>query len=597
MHFHLKINTDSIQQFNEEILRVEGMDDFEWVENRLILSDADLHSKVFPINGRYRTGWLIGDPIIEKDKAGLVKKYFEESDYTNLIQTISSHYRMIVFDKKKFTITVTSSLFGILPVYYHRAGKEIYISSDAELLSEETGQNKTNKRFILENILFYYPLFNQTAYHNIHLLPAHHALEISEKETKFFKHTDVAGWFAQQPRSWKESTGYISDVFIKRVKCYLPDEKYIHSLTGGFDSRTLVSCGLHYQKIFETYGFGNELSDDTMIAAKLASAADLKFNLIKLDNDYVSNHSLECGLQFIKNSGGYGGFARAHYLFACRAMSQKSKYLVTGNFGSEIFRAAHNAGAVISGNLYHLFNSRSVDEALQKIEESPEFLWINRRHMKQEWEELKSELSRLPVFSNEYSGMPLNQKFYLLVFEEVFRKYFGAEMVNQFVYLNNRTPFLDAEFLKEILKTGLAGVHSDFFENNPLKRYKGQVLYAHFIMKAYPAFNEVLTDKGYKPKDLLSIRGKLHITRGYFKKRLGASKDEIDPNSVDAAFVYNRAFFEKQTVSPEIFNISQFDKAFKKGNPAHDFLIALSQSWFLNSNQEPNKVKLSFNLH
>ena len=152
--------------------------------------------------------------------------------------------------------------------------------------------------------------------------------------------------------------------------------------------------------------------------------------------------------------------------------------MVTGNFGSEIFRAAHIAGAVISNNLYHLFNAETIDEALRNIEASEEFQWINKRSFEQEWQELKSDIAKLPVFTRDYSGLSQNQKFYLFVFEEVFRKYFGAEMVNQFQYLNNRTPFLDTQFLKGIFTTGLAGLYADYFENNPVKRFKGQVLYA-----------------------------------------------------------------------------------------------------------------------
>ena len=55
------------------------------------------------------------------------------------------------------------------------------------------------------------------------------------------------------------------------------------------------------------------------------------------------------------------------------------------------------------------------------------------------------------------------------IFEEVFRKYFGAEMVNQYIHLKNRTPFLDAEFMKIILGTGYAGVYSNFLRRTPLK--------------------------------------------------------------------------------------------------------------------------------
>ena len=116
---------------------------------------------------------------------------------------------------------------------------------------------------------------------------------------------------------------------------------------------------------------------------------------------------------------------------------------------------------------------------------------IQKEAFLSDWEQCKNDIYSLPCFNPEYKHLSRNQKFYIFVFEEVFRKYFGAEMINQFKYLKNRTPFLDMEFFKAILQTGLAGIHSEFFENNPLKRYKGQVLYAHIIRKAYPQFGEI----------------------------------------------------------------------------------------------------------
>lgn len=591
MQLHLKVNIASLSQFKEEVLRIDKRNHSGWAVNQLILSGSDQHTRVVTFSINNKALWLIGDPIVEKDKTALIEKYLYESDVSNLLQTINGHYRLIIFDRQNFTISITSSLFGILPFYYHRIGDLVYISSDVKSISDESSQNRTNKRFILENILFYYPLFNQTAFHNIFLVPAHHLLEISDKRISLTKHTYISEWFVRRPKPWKRSTGEMKDLFIDRVKHYLPDEAYVHALTGGFDGRCLVACGLYHQKKFETYSFGNDLSADTRIASELAAVAGLQFNFIKLDNEYVVDHSLDNGLQFVTSSGGYAGFARAHYLFACKLLSRQYRYMVTGNFGSEIFRAAHNAGPLISNNLYYLFNAATAAEALKKIEASPEFEWINIGTMKQSWDELKSDIAGLPVFSNEYSGMTRNEKFYMMVFEEVFRKYFGAEMVNQFYYLSNRTPFLDITFLKEILKTGLAGVHSDFFENNPVKRFKGQVLYAHIIKKAFPAFNKILSDKGYRPKDLLSLSGKFFITKSYLKKRLASLQDEIDPNSVDKAFAHNKAWFQQQTIDEAIFNAKKFTASFASNQDSHDFLIALSQSWFHNRMQDAGRSK------
>ncbi len=587
MQFHLKIDLQSIGEFDEEILRIERDKEGHWPENRLVLVGSDKHTRIISIHGGSKKGWIIGDPILETGKGALIEKYLEESDYSNLLQTISGHYRMIVWDKRQFSIYITSSLFGILPVYYSKNYKTVHISTDSKSLSAETGQVQVNKRFFLENILFYYQLFNDTAYKNVRLLPANHGMVISGNGPALHKHTNVSDWFVPNPKPWKKSSGELSDLFIERVKPYLPDEPYIHALTGGFDSRSLVSCGLYHRKKFETYGFGSGCSEDTRIAAKLSSIPGLVFNLIKLDKDYATNHSLENGLQFIRNSNGNAGFARAHYLYACKFLSSKSKYLVTGNFGSEIFRAAHNPGAVISNNVYHLFSSGSLSEAFHKIESSQEFQWINKDGMKREWDELRADISDLPLFGRRLSGRAKNERFYLFVFEEVFRKYFGAEMVNQFRYLNNRTPFLDIPFLKAILKTGVAGVNSNFFENNPVKRFKGQVLYAYIIRKAYPEFNDVITDKGYRPKDLLTQTGKFLITRSFLKKKLGLSRPADDPNSVDEAFAYNRSYYQQQHIDPGVFNVNKFRNSFLSNRATHDFLISISQSYYLNQLVNP----------
>ena len=94
---------------------------------------------------------------------------------------------------------------------------------------------------------------------------------------------------------------------------------------------------------------------------------------------YLKNHSLnEAGRDFIIRSSGTGTFTRAHYLFAARQLARKTKYLLTGNFGSEIFRAAHVPGVIISPNLYTVFSSGNPDEACQKLWGSPGTSLLNQ---------------------------------------------------------------------------------------------------------------------------------------------------------------------------------------------------------------------------
>jgi hypothetical protein len=479
-----------------------------------------------------------------------------------------------------------NSLFSILPIYFLKTKNGLTLSNDPLSIQGETGNDKYDKRFLLETILFNYPLFDHSCKEGVRLLPANHYLQINECKFHILQHTAIENYFVKDYIPWKKATDNISDLFIDTAKKYFPDELYATSLTGGFDGRTLTACGQYYKKTFLTYSFGTDDSKDIQIAEKLSKKYNLDFCKINLDNNYLKNESLNCGLEFIQGSTGCASFARSHYLHAARNLAKKTRFIITGNFGSEIFRAAHVAGVVISPNLYNILTAKNYDEAIRRCQCSYEWNWLHKSEFINEWDNLKEDLKKLSCFDPTYKSLPKNQQFYKIVFEEIFRKYFGAEMVNQYRYLANRTPFLDIDFLKGIFCTGLAGVYSDFFTHNPFKRFKGQVLYAYIIKKAYPGFANEPTDKGYRPIDLLSNNGKLKIAFSYIKKKY-AQKNNLDGDSyaVNAAFSFNRNFWNGLNIDPSLFAVKQINESIKTPLKKRDSLfIVLSQAWFYGNN-------------
>ncbi|MCJ7448595.1 MAG: hypothetical protein MUO72_12975 [Bacteroidales bacterium] len=502
-----------------------------------------------------------GDPISNE---GFKEELQKNPEPEFIVSNLYGHYYYILLNKANGETYIGNSMFSILPLYYYQNRDRIIFSENALSLGEHLHLKDISRQFILETILFNYPLFNSSIYKDVKLLPSNSYLKISGTEVKIIKHTKIEEYFSSSPKPWKKSVNHVRDFFLETVKKYLPEKPYVHALTGGFDGRTLVSAGLYHKKEFSCYSFGSTASKDTQIASQLTKQAGIPFINIELNDQYARESSLNCGQEFIRNSSGTATFARAHYLFAAKQLSAKNGYIITGNFGSEIFRAAHVAGAVISGNLYTLFNSRNAEESIKAIENSKEFDCLNRDTYKNCWGALKEDILQLPYYNQTYSGLTKNQRFYVFVFEEIFRKYFGAEMVNQFKYLRNRTPFLDIDFLKAIFKTGLVGIHSDFFEHNPLKRYKGQVLYAHIIKKAYPPFGKMITDKGYKPDDLINFFGKVNIVKGYLKKITSNVPRDLDPYGVVKAWDTNRDYWQSIPVSSDYFNTDDINNINKE---------------------------------
>ncbi len=498
-----------------------------------------------------------GDPILNSSfKKSLSKNLSPEF----IINNVYGHYYYILLNKQNREIIIGNSLFSILPLYYFIDQNRVIFSDNAIKLGQHLGIKKISSRFIIETVLFNYALFNNSIFEDIHLLPANFYVRISKKDIEFLKHTQIQDYFSTTPVSWRKSVNKIRDIFISNTKKYLPDEPYIHALTGGFDGRTLISAAKYYNKAFSCYCFGSNDSKDTQIAMQLASKANLPFINFELNNEYIKKSSLNCGKEFILNSSGNATFARAHYLYSAKSLAKEYQYIITGNFGSEIFRAAHIAGVVISSNLRVLFDSVDYEEGIKKVENSQEFKFLNGEYLKYDLISLNEDILKLPCYDNSLTDLTKNQKFYVFVFEEIFRKYFGAEMINQFKYIKNRTPFLDIEFLKAIFETKLAGIHSEFFEHNPFKRYKGQILYAHIIKKTYPLFGKFMTDKGYRPNDLLSPFGKLNIAKGYLRKRIKKPLPEFDPYSVNLAWKTNSEFWSNIIVPDEYFKTNELPR-------------------------------------
>lgn len=316
-------------------------------------------------------------------------------------------------------------------------------------------------------------------------------------------------------------------LFQKETQLFFPEEPFAISLTGGFDGRTLVAAAKKAGRNFTAYSFGRSDSSDVTMPAAQAAKLRIPYFPINLDKEYVEQQSLDSAWEFMRLTEFNGNFGRPHYHYAARALAQKTNYILTGNFGSELFRALHLPGVMMS-------------ECLIRIFAATENSWKDfLRQAAQRWDkqffqhETESLIADIECYIARMKDWEANHKFYYFVFNEIFRKYFGAELVMQSTYLNNRTPYLNLHFFRELNKTIWSGVHARLFEKVKSKRMKGQMFYATFIRQADPILYHLKTNKGYSPADVLeSWRLPMLAGRVVWHKYL--NNKAIDDNSVHA---------------------------------------------------------------
>ena len=338
---------------------------------------------------------------------------------------------------------------------------------------------------------------------------------------------------------------------------------------------------------FTAFAYGSPDIDDIAIPKYQCRKLGIPFHSILLDDAYVKQHSLACALDLIEKTEGNAAFSRAHYVYAVKTLSKLTKYIITGNFGSELFRTIHNmtlTGLIFSKELFEIHRETDENRLIGYLKNSPKLKYLNLNRFNLAFEELIHDVLELRKKDHHLST---NRQFYIFVFEELFRKYFGPEIILQSEYLCNRSPYLDFKFIEFLLKTDLAGIYNKFFEENPLKRFKGQILYAHIIKKSDSEMLNYHTDKGYRPEDLLTNMGKFKIFRSFLKRRIFNIRNiNKDPHSVKKSFLFNFGHWASFPISEDFFNKQILKEKFLERELIGDlnvFINILSSNYYINN--------------
>jgi len=462
-------------------------------------------------SGIFKYGyWTIESELFISDENGKIYNIGIGSDRK------APQYRIVIENE---CIQIISEPFGISPVFYFtNENCSIFSSKPESIRKALRGETELtiNKEFILEQNLFNYSLFNATIYNEVFLVPSNSRVRITN-EIKIEKEFNIEDLFIDQPISNKRCINDLTDLFVSLTESKIKDGDII-SFTSGFDGRSLLAIALNFNKRISAYAFGASDNPDINIPLYQSKILNIPFIPVYLDSEdyraYFSNHIVD----IIKNSGANSNLLQVHWEYVSSVLKGGTEFIISGIFGSELFRAIHISGQLTSINLVSFFRNFLNDKWITDIRSSPTLDFLQKKNFKTE---IDSVIDRLRLYNKEVKHLGVNQRFYKYVFEESFRKFFGMQFIQPMrnhCYIIN--PFLDLEFIKALLQTDLAGVNNTFFTDNPLKRFKGQKFYSDLICKMSPGLAGMSTGKGYSPGDLQDLKGKINIAGNYMTKRL-----------------------------------------------------------------------------
>ncbi len=582
MHFYIRLKKNSKIPANKLILTLFNSSDTEIPSNQVIIIGKSNHLQIIEFDTEKKSFWILGDPIFHKNDIQYYKGLIENGSCGKFIREVDGFYYLLIWNKADNILTVGSSLFNILPIYYSDNSKEIFVSSSFKLIKDAIiPALNIDEQYYLEKAVFNYALFNRTPFKEIKTVPSNSLLEYNS-QLFFTKHTAIESYFVKNPLPWRKSLESLSDLFIKQATAFLPAEKFCATFTGGFDGRTIIGIAKSLGLDFTTFSYGSAPDSDITVPLGISNKLGIHYSSILLDYNFANDHWWENANLFLQKSFGTGNLSRSQYHYTLKTLLKDEKYLLSGNFGSEIIRAMKVPGVMTSEMLFAVFEpDKRIDLRNQiLIYSGLNYLSVEliKNNLDLMIEEINNFLSFLP---NELSP---NQKFYVYLYEEVFRKYFGPEIMVQHQILNHRAPFLSFGFIEELLKTEIAGANSNFRETNPLKRYRGQVLYAHILKKTYPQLLYEMLDRKYKPIDFLKPTGFINIMKGYIIKNYIKKLDKDTPSYSTLCIQRNLPKIKAMVVDKRVFNNNYLDNQINEGwkNDQMHFINAISSVIYYN---------------
>lgn len=425
-------------------------------------------------------------------------------------------FYQIRFSPSKQTIEFAPDLHNFLPIYYTEHASRVIISSSIDWLLKILPQRVYNPSFVTDIALFNGPLGSTCIIKSIHRLEYGRKLLLTPTELAVTGKRRIYDYFLKKPVEYKKALDGIVDRFIENCSQYLKGPCAI-SLTGGFDGRTIVAVAHSFRTEFSAYSYGKIKYDDVSVPAMLSQKLGFPYELIDLAEGFIEVDHLPSVREYLSFSGGMNGFLYPQAHLAAKHYAKRSLPLITGYCGSELLRNAHSAGTMTSTALVDLV-AQDYQLALQSVNSSPAIAllgpeYLNNGLVVSSLKKAEEYVLSLPDWLNN------NQKLAVFVFEEALPKLFGTWVYAGMHYSRIRVPFMDNNFFYQIIQTKVSQVYRSFLENNPFKRFYGQLLYSKIIDKTWPELGHYTSDKHYAPADLLNIAGRLKVAYGYIGKK------------------------------------------------------------------------------
>ncbi|SDB81224.1 asparagine synthase-related protein [Williamwhitmania taraxaci] len=458
-----------------------------------------------------------------------------------------------VCNKQDKSIVLYNDIYGLYPLYYSNNNDKISISNDFDELALMQNSLTINNNGVYDYLLFNYTLKSRTLFNEIvHL----------EGGSKIFKDKsglcisvvlNVADLIKQAHPlvTIEDMCANLSDHVRDNIELSLPIQL---PLTGGFDSKIILSLLLHNDHEFSAYTFGDKSSPDCVTAMSIAKEYSIKHRHISLSEEYLCD--IEKNIkQFIRDYPNAPMLDTLMYYQMVRDIFPPSN-IVTGKMGGELIVGPVLISELITTRVASLLtlckNGQELISGLMiNIEEVG---FVDRDLFMNNINEYTQSLSCYR--KGESNVENLNIALFLL--KETYAKFFGPVFCVLFYKHNLINPLVDLSFVIKLLNSKFSFLKKKPFSKEPFSHFMSRRLYPLLVRNISPSVLNTPMDRGYNLKDFLHWYNFPKPFLNYFTRHFLPKKPVKKP--LVSYMPSIKGLVKERLISSSVLDLNIFDK-------------------------------------
>jgi len=275
----------------------------------------------------------------EPGNAGYLVHLYEEKGM-DFVADLNGWFSGVILDMPKRKAILFNDRYGMQRIYYHEARGAVFFSSEAKcLLNALPTLREIDHRGMGEYFIYDCVLDNRTLFAGIRLLPGASVWSFVDGNVEKTRYFDPTSWEEQSPMAQGDVFDCLGETFDAALPRYFSGPSLGMSLTGGLDTRMILSCRRPEPGALPCFTFGGMYRDmlDVRIARRVAEACGQTHETLRLDKTYLDEFAshAERGVYI---TDGVADVCKATELYMNRLSREIAPIRMTGKFGSQVMR-------------------------------------------------------------------------------------------------------------------------------------------------------------------------------------------------------------------------------------------------------------------